>query len=171
MSYNNAEDLFFEADRLIDEQNIIEAKDLLNEILEDYPDYAKAHNHLGWIYHYKIPDYTKAEMHYKLALKYAKNYHAPYSNYSYFLIDKSDFEGMIAFGFKALKEDIVDKGIIYNQLAKAYELTSRLELAYTYYKKAKMSSIAANYIQEMNASLHRVKEKMNILQKIKFVFK
>ncbi len=61
MSNNNAEDLFYEADRLIDEKKIVEAKDLLYEILEDYPDYANAHNHLGWIYHYKITDYNKAE--------------------------------------------------------------------------------------------------------------
>ncbi len=78
---------------------------------------------------------------------------------------------MIDFGFKALKVDVVDKGTIYNQIAKAYELTSKLELAYINYKKARMNSTAANYIQEISASLNRVKEKMNVFQKIKFIFK
>jgi len=83
---------------------------LLYEVLENFPDYAKAHNHLGWIYHYKMTDYTKAERHYKLSLKFSKNYHSPYGNYAYFLIDKGDYKAMIDFGLKALKIDVVDKG-------------------------------------------------------------
>jgi len=169
--HNDAEDLLFEVDKLIEETRIVEAKNLLYEVLENFPDYAKAHNHLGWIYHYKMTDYTKAERHYKLSLKFSKNYHSPYGNYAYFLIDKGAYKAMIDFGLKALKIDVVDKGTIYNQLGKAYELTSQLDLAYSYFKKAKMNSTAANYIEEMNASLHRVKEKMNLFQKIKHIFK
>ena len=170
-SYNNPEDTLFEVDALIAEERIVEAKDMLFDVLLDYPDYAKAHNHLGWIYHYKMTNYSKAEQHYKLALKYGKNYHSPYGNYAYFLIDQGDYKGMIAFGTEALKQSAADKGTIYNQLGKAYELTSELETAYLNYKKAIMHSTAANYIEEMQASLHRVKTKMNFLQKIKFLFK
>ena len=169
--YNDPEDMLFEVDALISQEKIVEAKALLYEVLADYPDYAKAHNHLGWIYHYKMTNYTKAEQHYKLALKYAKDYHSPYGNYAYFLIDKGNYEDMIAFGLQALDVEESDKGTIYNQLGKAYELTSNLEAAYTHYKKAIMHSTAANYIEEMQASLHRVKTKMNFLQKIKFLFK
>lgn len=170
-TYNDPEDLLFEVDALISDEKIVEAKDLLFEVLANYPDYAKAHNHLGWIYHYKITNYTKAETHYKLALKYGKNYHSLYGNYSYFLIDKGNYNEMIDFGLKALELEVADKGTIYNKMAKAYELLSKLDTAYFYYKKAKMNSTAANYIEEMNASLHRVKDKMNLVQKVKFLFK
>lgn len=168
--YDNVENIFFEADSLISQDKIIEGKELLFEILESAPDYAKAHNHLGWIYHYKMVDFDKAETHYKLAIKYSKNYHSPFSNYAYFLIDNCAYEEMIEFGKDALQKSFVDKGIIYNQMAKAFELTSRLVLAYEFYKKAKMQTMGANFIQEMNASLYRVRDKMTIFQKIKLFF-
>lgn len=169
--YNDVENLFYEADNLISQEKIIEAKDLLLEILENDPDYAKAHNHLGWIYHYKMVDFSKAERHYKLALKYSKDYHAPYGNYAYFLLDTNAYEDMLSFGREALKKKFVDKGTIYNQMAKSYELTGNLLMAHDNYKKAKFYSTAAGYIEEINASLFRVKEKMNIAQKIKLLFK
>lgn len=170
-SYNDPEEILFEVDALIAEEKIIQARDLLYDVLVDHPDYAKAHNHLGWIYHYKMTNYTKAEQHYKLALKYGKDYHSPYGNYAYFLIDKGNYEEMIAFGKQALQVHEADKGTIYNQLGKAYELTANLETAYYHYKKAIMHSTAANYIEEMQASLHRVKTKMSPFQKLKFLFK
>ena len=169
--YNHVEELFFEADELINQKKIIEARDVLIQILEIYPDYAKAHNHLGWIFHYKITNYTKAELHYKLALKYENtSYHAPYGNYAYFLIDKGDFDDMIDFGHNALKKSYVDKGTIYNQIGKAYELKANLDKAYHFYKKAKLNSTSSSYIEEINASLHRLKDKMSLFKKLKYIF-
>ena len=47
------ENQFIKADSLISEGNSAEAKELLEEILSQYPDFGKAHNHLGWIYYIK----------------------------------------------------------------------------------------------------------------------
>ncbi len=41
MSELRAENLFFEADQLIDDNKITEAKDLLLELLNEYPDYGR----------------------------------------------------------------------------------------------------------------------------------
>lgn len=168
---NRADDLFIEADKLISEESIVEGKEVLLDILSDFPDYGRAHNHLGWIYHYKITDYEKSEYHYKLALKYSKNYHAPYNNYSYLLIDMNKYDEMIEFANKALKVKGIDKATIYNLMGRAYELKNKLQEAYYMYKQAKVYSIAANFLQEVNASLQRVQSKMGLLQKIKILFK
>ncbi|MFK7783257.1 tetratricopeptide repeat protein [Psychroserpens sp.] len=171
MNRTDADSLFFEADVLLSDNKIVEAKDILLEVLLDYPDYGKAHNHLGWIFHYKLVDYDKAETHYKLSIKYSKGYYAAYSNYSYFLIDKGQYKEMLKFGEEALKVSGVDKGIIYNQMAKANELRVDLMDAYKLYNKAKMNSIASNYIEEINASLQRLQGKMNFFERLKIIFK
>ncbi|MCC1484804.1 hypothetical protein [Winogradskyella immobilis] len=168
---NHIEDLFFEADSLLSDDKVIESKNLLLEILADSPDYGKAHNHLGWIYHYKLVDFNKAEKHYKLALKYSKGYYASFSNYSYFLIDRNDYDEMLKFGSEALKVKEADIGLIYNQMAKSYELKFQLMNVYNFYKKAKMSCTAANYIEEINSSMHRVREKMSFFEKLTIIFK
>lgn len=168
---NEAEDLLFEVDQLISDNKIVEAKNLLIEVLENYPDYGKAHNHLGWIYHYKMIDYEKAERHYKLALRYAPKYHAPYANYSYLLIDKGQNDEMLKFGQQSYNKENVDKGTIANQMAKAYELKGELKPAYTYYTLAKQQGMANGFVEEVNASLHRVRDKMNIVQKLMTIFK
>lgn len=169
--FNDAEDILFEVDGLIAQEKIVEAKDLLYKVLEDYPDYCKAHNHLGWIFHQKMTNHAKAEAHFKLALKYAQHYYAPYINYAYYLVDLEKYNEMIAFGEKILTIEAVDKGTIFNQMGRAFELTNKLEKAYFNYKEAKVNSTASGFIEEINASLYRVKDKMNVFQKIKFIFK
>jgi len=169
--YSDAEELFFQADKLVSEDNIVEAKDMLFEILENHPDHGKTHNHLGWIFHYKMIDYKKAREHYKYSIKYSSNYYAAYVNYAYLLVDLGDCNEMLKFGQEALKVQGVDKGSILNQMAKSQELLGHLSVAYELYKKAKSKSLAHNYIEEINASLQRVRDKMNIFQKIVLLFK
>ena len=48
------ENQFIKADSLISEGNIADGKEMLEEILSQYPDFGKAHNHLGWIYYNKL---------------------------------------------------------------------------------------------------------------------
>lgn len=168
--YNDEDDLLYEVDSLISQDKIVEAKNMLYEILESFPDYCKAHNHLGWIFHQKLTNYKKAETHLRLALKYSKDYFAPYVNYSYLLIDLGKYDEMIDFGKKSLNIQGVDNGSVLNQMGKAYELKNNLDLAYITYKQAKVKSTASNYIEEINASLYRVRDKMNVFQKIKFFF-
>ncbi|WP_299224304.1 hypothetical protein [uncultured Psychroserpens sp.] len=171
MRETDADSMFLEADDLLSDNKIVEGRDLLLEMLSEYPDYGKAHNHLGWIYHYKMVNYIKAEKHYRLSIKYSRGFYAGYTNYSYFLIDKGAYKEMITFGEKALKIDGVDKGLIYNQMAKAYELRADYMDAYRLYKKAKINSLRGNYIEEINASLQRLQGKMNFFERMKIIFK
>jgi len=79
------DEMFFEADQLIAEKQIGKAMQLLYDIINEQPDYGRAHNHLGWIYETKYRDYAKAEEHYRAALAYAPEYPAVYQNYAVLL--------------------------------------------------------------------------------------
>jgi len=171
MSELRAEELFFEADLLIKENKINEAKSVLLELLSDYPDYGRAHNHLGWLYNVKLRNYPKAKIHLELAIKYANDYHAVYANYSYLLIDMNLHDEMIAFGNKVVNEGVADPATIYNQMAHAYELKGNVIEAYNYYKKSTKVTISNKFLEELYASQTRVKGKMNLFQRIKLINK
>lgn len=169
MRENDAENMFFEADELIDDNKIIQAKEMLLELLNEYPDYGRAHNHLGWLYNVKFNNYPKAEKHLELALKFAADYHAAYSNYAYLLIDMNKYNEMITFGNKVINNGIVDKSIIYNKMAQAYELKGDLMNAYQHYKLGAIETINNKTLEGLYASINRVKSKMSFIQKLKLI--
>ena len=171
-SDEKAADLFFEADQLINENKIVEAKDLLLEILGEFPDYGRAHNHLGWVYQVKYSDYNRAKKHLELAMKYAPDYHAGYANYAYLLLDMNDYDGLINFGNKIVNSNIViDKSTIYDKIAQAYELKGDVQNAFKYYKLAVKYTLNNKTLEQIYASLNRVKDKMTFFQKLKLIIK
>lgn len=169
MGENNAENLFFEADQLIDENKIIEAKEVLLDLLSDYPDYGRAHNHLGWLYTVKFNNHKKAKYHLELAMKFAPDYQGVYGNYSYLLVEMNLYDEMILFGNKVLKNGIADQAAVYNKMAQGYELKGDLMSAYKHYKLSTVGAINNQFLNDLYASIHRVKGKMNIFQKLKLV--
>ncbi len=171
MSDNRAENLFFEADQLIDENKIVEAKEMLLELLAEFPDYGRAHNHIGWLYNIKFNNYPKAKKHLELAVRFAPDYHAAYSNYAYLLIDMNLYDEMIAFGNKVILNSIADKSTIFNKMGQAYELKGEVMSAYTYYNKAVKETLNNKTIDAIYASINRIKGKMSFIQKIKLINK
>ena len=169
MSDNRAEDLFFEADQLIEENKIVEAKEMLLELLDEFPDYGRAHNHLGWLYNLKFNNFPKAKRHLELAIKFAPDYHAAYSNYAYLLIDMYLNDEMITFGNKVVQSSVVDKSTIYNKMGQAYELKKDLMNAHKYYKLAVQETLNNKTLESIYASVNRVKRKMSFIQRLKLI--
>jgi len=168
---NKAENLFFEADELIDNNKIVEAKELLLELLSEFPDYGRAHNHLGWIYQVKFSDYKKAKSHYDYAMKYAPEYPGIYANYSYLMIDMARYDEMIKFGNKFRENKIADRSVLFDKMAQAYELKGNNMEAHRYYKLAIKETLNNKALEGIYASINRLKNKMNFFQKLKLIIK
>lgn len=166
---NNAEDLFLEADELIDDNKIKKAKEVLLDLLGEYPDFGRAHNHLGWLYSVKYNDHFKAKKHLELALKFAPNYPGVYANYVYLLLEINKYDELIAFGQKYVGNSVADEGTLYNKIAQAYELKGELLNAHKYYKRAIQGGINNKFIEEIYASMHRLKRKMSFIQKVRLL--
>lgn len=169
MSDNRAEDLFFEADQMIEENQIVEAKERLYDLLEEFPDYGRAHNHLGWLYNLKFNNYPKAKKHLELAIKFAPDYHAAYSNYAYLLIDMNLNDEMITFGNKVINSSVVDKSTIYNKMGQAFELKKDLKSAHKYYKLSIQETLNNKTLDSIYASVNRVKRKMTLIQRLRLI--
>ncbi len=126
-------------------------------------------NHLGWLYSVKFNNLSKAKKHLELAIKFSPDYQAVYSNYSYLLIEMNLYDEMIKFGNKALEKGIVDPATIRNKTGQAYELQGDIMNAYKYYRLAVKGAINNQFLEEIYASINRVKGKMNIIQKLKLI--
>ncbi|WP_281234217.1 tetratricopeptide repeat protein [Flavobacterium gelatinilyticum] len=166
------ENQFIKADSLIADGNIADGKEMLEEILSQYPDFGKAHNHLGWIYYYKLNNYDKGIFHYKLAMKFDPKYNAPYLNYTYLLVDLGRYDEAkkhIQFTFENLEN--ADNSSYNSELGRIAECEHDYIAAYKYYKTAQKNALASNFIDNMNANMKRVKDKMSIFEKLKLKFK
>src|SRR4051812_34151776 len=118
-----AEEMFAQADRLLNDGVIIEAVEKLAQILKRNPRFGKAYNHLGWVYETKYKNTARAEEYYKAAMQYAPNYNASYLNYTYFLSNLGRFEELKAHLDRISNIAGIAKDTIYNKYAIMYEMT------------------------------------------------
>lgn len=166
------ENQFIKADSLISEGNSADAKELLEEILSQYPDFGKAHNHLGWIYYNKLSDYERGLYHYKLDIKFDPKYPAPYINCTYLLIDIGRYaEAKEHINFALATLENADNSSYNSELGRMAEYESQYTDAYNFYKEAKRNALNPNFIDNMKANMKRVKDKMSIFEKLKLKLK
>jgi Tfp pilus assembly protein PilF len=157
------EEKFLNADRLISENKLSQAAKLLEEILEEAPDYGKAHNHMGWLYETKFKNLPRAEEHYRLALKFSPDYTAAYYNYCYLLSSLRKFDELE----KLLKDSIRVSGIsyatIYNEYGLLREAQGLLDDAIHYYKLHIKNSFDSKTIETAAESIRRCQRKKELI--------
>lgn len=156
------DEMFLEADQMISNQQTKEALGLLLQIVEEQPDYGRAHNHLGWMYETKLKDFVKAEEHYNAALHFSPEYPAPWLNYAYFLGNLNRFEELEDHLARCMKVPGVFKGYVYNEYAGMYETQEDFPKAIEYYKMAIKKSFSQKDIEGYEESIERVKKKMEL---------
>lgn len=162
--------LFIRADELILEGEIAEAKDVLLRILEEDPTYGRAHNHLGWICTHKLVDLERAEMHLKLALKYASGYAASARNYAIYLLEANKLDELIEFVDGHLDKLGADWGMLYALKGNALEIKGQLRAALKSYKRSRIASLDTGFIAKLDEDIDRVKVKMTLLYKFAALF-
>lgn len=168
--YMDVEERFLHADMLIEKGEIAEAKKMLEEIINDEPDYGRAHNHLGWIIRNNFSDYERAGYHLRLAVKFAPDYPAGYLNYARLLMEMSEFEKLEAVARKALEVKGMNKAYAMYFLAVATEMTAGPQKAVEYLKAAREAAIDEQMFNFINGEIKRVKGKLSTLSRLAFLF-
>jgi Tfp pilus assembly protein PilF len=158
------DDMFFQADQQIKDNQITQAVKTLEAIIEEYPEYGRAYNHLGWIYETKYRSYTEAEECYKKALDYSPEYTPVYLNYAYLLSNQNRFSELEPLLDKALMVPGAYKPSIYNEYGIMYELMEKFDLAVEYYRKAIFNSTDNTNIKTYQDSIERVAQKKRFIE-------
>jgi tetratricopeptide (TPR) repeat protein len=157
------EEKFLLADRLINENQLKEAAQLLDEILAEAPDFGKAHNHMGWLHETKFKNYAKAEEHYRLALKFSPEYPAAYYNSAYLLSSLRKFDELENLLNQAIKVPGINYATIYNEFALLREMQGKWDDAIYYYKLYIQNSFDGKSIDTAADAIKRCERKKQLL--------
>lgn len=168
--YMDADARFLHADALIERGEIAEAKAILEEIINDEPDYGRAHNHLGWIIRTSFSDFERAGYHLRLAVKFAPDYPAGYLNYARLLMETGEFEILEKVAWKALEVKGIDKAWVNFYLAVARERMVGPAEGLKYLKIARDAALDEKTFEFINSEIKRVKRKLRPLGRIAVLF-
>ena len=157
------EELFIQADRILNEGGTLEAVEKLSQILKRNPRFGKAYNHLGWVYETKYKDSQRAEEYYKAAIAYAPNYNAAYLNYCYLLSNAARFDELKAHLDKMSNLPGIAKDTIANEYAVMYEMQSNPQAAIDFYQKAAIVTLDSSKLDKHKDSIERCRRKIELL--------
>lgn len=157
------EELFAQADRLLNDGVVSEAVEKLSQILKRNPRFGKAYNHLGWVYETKYKNTARAEEYYKAAMDFAPYYNASYLNYAYFLSNLGRFSELKAHLDRMSNIPGIAKDTVANEYGIMYEMQGNLQTAVDYYQKAAIVTLDGGKLDKYKESIDRCKKKMDIL--------
>jgi tetratricopeptide (TPR) repeat protein len=165
-SSKHIEDLYLESDQAIKNGNYVEAKNLLENILSEEPNYSLAHNSLGWIYRTQFDDYLTAENHYLAAIRFCPEYPHAYWNYIFLLTDMERFEELEGMLYRCLKVAMINKAQVHNQFGLMYEFQEQYHKAISSYEMALRISVSDEKIEEYRKSISRCEAKLGMTNKV-----
>lgn len=162
------EELFAQADKLLNDGVVTEAVEKLAQILKRNPRFGKAYNHLGWVYETKYKNTARAEEYYKAAMDYAPYYNAAYLNYAYFLSNLGRYDELKSHLDRMSTISGIAKDTIANEYAIMYEMQGNLQTAIDYYQKAAISTLDGGKLDKFKESIERCRKKQEILNPLRF---
>jgi tetratricopeptide (TPR) repeat protein len=157
------EEMFIQADKMLNDGLILEAVDKLSQILKRNPRFGKAYNHLGWVYEAKYKNTQRAEEYYKASIMYAPTYNAAYLNYCYLLSNQGRFDELKAHLDAVSNIPGIAKDTINNEYAIMYELQGIPQTAMDYYQKAAMVTLDNGRLEKYKEGIDRCVRKLEIL--------
>jgi Tfp pilus assembly protein PilF len=166
--YIEADRMFFIADQQIKDSQTTEALENLLAIVEKYPDYGRAYNHMGFLYETKYRNYRKAEECYKKALELAPEYPPAYLNCSALLSTLEKFSELEELLNKALTVGGINRDRLYNEFGLMYEMQKKYANAIESFSKAVLHSLSDTDISTYKKNIERCKMKQQFLFEMEF---
>lgn len=157
------EELFAQADKLLNEGVVKEAVDKLTQILKRNPRFGKAYNHLGWVYETKYKNTARAAEYYRAAMKYAPHYNASFLNYCYLLSNLGRFDELKSHLDKMSNMEGIPKDTVFNEYGVMYEMQGNPQTAMDYYQKAAIITLDNAKLDKYKESIERCHRKLEIL--------
>lgn len=147
------------AERMIYENQVDEGLRTLNGLLYEEPGYSNLHNYLGWAYMYYTQDSERAELHLKMAIRFASEYAPPYLHMGSLLNRSGRYAEAIAYFQQGLTKPNANRVALFEGMAFAYEMKSEYSDAVRIYKEAARSTAAQYEVDRIMQSIKRCRRK------------
>jgi tetratricopeptide (TPR) repeat protein len=134
---------------------------LLSQIIDDDPLYARAHHQLGRVYYYNIQDYQAAGFHFKTCMELEPSFPDNYFHYLSLVVFLNMAAQVKTVAAKALEVPGVCESEIHNLLGLFAEQRKDWTNALNAYRDAYTAVIRKEDRDEIAESISRVKEKIN----------
>ncbi len=161
-TYFTIEEKYLQAVDEVTYGELPKALQLLKEIIENDPFYARAHFQLGKIYYYKIGDYQNAGYHFKTCMEIEPSFPDVYFDYMALVVFLNMEKQVYLVAVKALTIPGVVVADIYDYLGLFYEQNKNWNLALAEYRKAHAEVTYKRLKDEIEESISRVKEKLQL---------
>ena len=159
-TYYTIEEKYLQATDKLDYGKTPKALQLLNEIVSNDPNYAKAHYQLGKIYYYDLEDHQTAGYHFKTCMELDPAFPANYFHYLN-LVVFLNMEALASYvADKALTVPGVNAADIYNLLGLSAEKNKNWEKALVAYNNAFDAVTYKNQLEKIKDSIERVNAKI-----------
>lgn len=135
------------------------ALQLLNEIINNDPLYARAHFQLGKIYYYDVKDYQTAGFHFKTCVGLEPSFPDTYFHYLSLVVFLDMGKQVNYIVAKALTVPGVDIASVYNLQGLFFEKNKSWTDALTSYNKALVEVTAKGLKETIEENIERVKAK------------
>lgn len=162
---DSPEFMFFEADRLIESNKIVEATELLNHLLALHPTFGRAFNHLGYLYETRFRDQGRAEALYREGLRHSPDYPALYLNYAILLANQQRFAELEVLLDAALQCPGINLPKILHERGMMYETQGRYDEAMQTYRDAFQRAFLDADMEILETSMTRLQRKVNFFNR------
>jgi tetratricopeptide (TPR) repeat protein len=148
-----------DAERLIYNNELTKALEMLNGLLYKEPGYGSLHNHIGWAYLYYTTETAKAELHFKMAIRFDAEFAAPFLHMGNLYVRMGRYSEAITYLEKGLLLPSANRVALLETMAHAYELRNEYSKAIGLYKKAMLASMAEHEMTNLQAGIKRCRKK------------
>lgn len=166
--YHTIEEKYLQAIDELDYGKRPKALQLLNEIVEHEPTFARAHYQLGLIYFYSMDDYQNAGYHFKLCTQLEPSFPDVYLHYLRLIVYLNKSKMVTGVAQQALKTPGVNAFAINDLLGFHAEKNKNWDEAKTFYRAALLEAILKRDKENVEESIERVKEKKRQLKKYNY---
>lgn len=142
---------------------------LLNEIIANDPDYARAHYQLGLMYYYAIEDYQAAGYHLKLCAELEPDFPEVYEHYLRLVVLLGMDKMVDNVAKKALNVKGVNIAAINASLGLFAEKKKDWDSAIAYYRLALLESTRKKEQDSLEEDIKRVKDKKRLEVKYNYL--
>ena len=156
----NKETFYIKALDYVSLGKLINAKELLEQILDIDPCFGKAHYLLGWIYFEYKNDIEKAKNHALAAMEFDPTNPLGFFLYCDVLIANQNLETLKSFSKEASRLKVIDKAYVFHKLACAYESRKQYVDAITTLHQTREIGASENWDLFVSDEISRIRKKV-----------